>query len=119
MSIKRGYSRDFKPHGDSGKRYLLDEIPAGLWADVKATAKSEGVSIRALILTLLKKHCGEKGKRKSRGKPVTVLAEPFTDRQWENFCCNGPFHRIAGSKGSRGVCEHLIETALIEAGKGE
>jgi hypothetical protein len=53
--VKRGYSRDFKPHGDSGKRYLLDDIPAGLWADVKAKAKREGVSIRALILSLLTK----------------------------------------------------------------
>lgn len=50
---KRGYSRDFKVHGDTGKRYLLDEIPAGLWADVKAKAKREGISLRALILKLL------------------------------------------------------------------
>jgi hypothetical protein len=53
MSAKRGYSRDFTPHGESGKRYLLDEIPAGLWAEVKAKAKREGVSLRALILRLL------------------------------------------------------------------
>lgn len=51
---KRGYSRAFKVHGDTGKRYLLDEIPAGLWADVKAKAKRDGISIRALILQLLK-----------------------------------------------------------------
>ena len=51
---KRGYSREFKPHGDSGKRYLLDSIPAGLWADVKAKCKRDGVSIRALILQLLR-----------------------------------------------------------------
>lgn len=50
---KRGYSREFRPHGDSGKRYLLDQIPAGLWRDVQAKAKKEGVSIRALILKLL------------------------------------------------------------------
>jgi hypothetical protein len=50
---KRGYSKDFTPHGDSGKRYLLDDIPAGLWADVKVKAKREGVSLRALILRLL------------------------------------------------------------------
>lgn len=50
---KRGYSRDFKPHGESGKRYLLDSIPAGLWADVKSKCKREGVSIRAQILKLL------------------------------------------------------------------
>jgi hypothetical protein len=53
MSAKRGYSRDFKPHGDTGKRSLLDNIPAGLWSDVKAKAKREGVSLRALILRLL------------------------------------------------------------------
>ena len=51
---KRGYSRAFTAHGDTGKRYLLDDIPAGLWADVKAKAKREGISIRALILSLLK-----------------------------------------------------------------
>jgi len=51
--VKRGYSREFKPHGDTGKRYLLDEIPAGLWAKVREKAKREGVSIRGLILKLL------------------------------------------------------------------
>ena len=51
---KRGYSRDFKVHGDTGKRYLLDQIPAGLWSDVKAKCKREGVSLRAQILKLLK-----------------------------------------------------------------
>lgn len=50
---KRGYSREFRPHGDTGKRYLLDEIPAGLWAEVRAKAKREGISVRALILKLL------------------------------------------------------------------
>jgi hypothetical protein len=51
--VKRGYSREFSPHGATGKRYLLDGIPAGLWATVRAKAKREGVSIRALILRLL------------------------------------------------------------------
>jgi hypothetical protein len=51
---KRGYSREFKPHGDTGKRYLLDSIPAGLWSEVKAKCKRDGVSIRAQILKLLK-----------------------------------------------------------------
>lgn len=54
MSIKRGYSKDFKPHGDTGKRYLLDQIPAGLWSDVRAKCRQEGVSVRALILRLLR-----------------------------------------------------------------
>lgn len=51
--MKRGYSKEFKPHGETGKRYLLDQIPAGLWARVRAKAKQEGVSLRALILRLL------------------------------------------------------------------
>ena len=55
VSTKRGYSKDFTPHADSGKRYLLDNIPAGLWAEVKAKAKREGISVRALILQLLTK----------------------------------------------------------------
>jgi hypothetical protein len=50
---KRGYNKNFTPHGKTGKRYLLDLIPAGLWADVRAKAKRDGVSIRALILQLL------------------------------------------------------------------
>ena len=54
VSIKRGYSREFTPHGASGKRYLLDGIPAGLWADVRGRAKRDGVSLRALILSLLR-----------------------------------------------------------------
>lgn len=53
MCPKRGYSREFKPHGDTGKRYLLDKIPAGLWREVQAKTKREGVSVRALILKLL------------------------------------------------------------------
>jgi hypothetical protein len=55
---KRGYSRAFRPHGDTGKRYLLDAIPAGLWRAVREKAKREGVSIRALILKLLTEWVG-------------------------------------------------------------
>jgi len=51
--VKRGYSRAFKPHGDTGKRYLLDQIPAGLWSAVREKAKRDGVSLRGLILSLL------------------------------------------------------------------
>jgi hypothetical protein len=60
--VKRGYSKEFKPHGNTGKRYLLDKIPAGLWRDVREKAKREGVSLRALILRLLSQwlHDGEK-----------------------------------------------------------
>ena len=54
MSSKRGYSRDFTPRSETYGRYLLDQIPATLWADVRAKAKRDGISLRALILTLLK-----------------------------------------------------------------
>jgi hypothetical protein len=51
--MKRGYSTAFRPHGKTGKRYLLDKIPAGLWNEARAKAKREGVSMRALLLQLL------------------------------------------------------------------
>ena len=54
MTNKRGYSRDFAPPDERGKRYLLDKIPSALWRDVRAKAKRDGISLRALILTLLK-----------------------------------------------------------------
>jgi hypothetical protein len=62
---KRGYSRDFKPHGDTGKRYLLDDIPAGLWAAVRVKAKREGISIRALVLKLLTQWVGAEPERRA------------------------------------------------------
>ncbi len=52
--VKRGYSREFTPRTETYGRYLLDKIPATLWRDVKAKAKREGVSVRALILGLLR-----------------------------------------------------------------
>jgi hypothetical protein len=51
---KRGYSREFTPPTEAHGRYLLDKIPAQFWVSVKAKAKREGISIRALILGLLK-----------------------------------------------------------------
>jgi len=51
---KRGYSREFTPHGETGKDYFLDNVPAGLWLKAKAKAKREGKSMRAAILTLVK-----------------------------------------------------------------
>ena len=53
MARKRGYSREFRPQPDSGKRYLLDAIPAELWSAVRAKARRDGVSLRALILHLV------------------------------------------------------------------
>jgi hypothetical protein len=52
--LKRPYNQDFTPHGATGKRYMLDAIPAGFWATVRLQAKRDGVSMRGLILTLLR-----------------------------------------------------------------
>lgn len=54
MTTKRGYSREFKPAPQGSRRYLLDKIPVPLWTAVRDKTKREGVSIRALILGLLK-----------------------------------------------------------------
>jgi hypothetical protein len=51
---KRGYSQEFRAHGQSGKRYLLDGIPAGFWAQVRKQAAADGLSLRGLILGLLR-----------------------------------------------------------------
>jgi hypothetical protein len=51
--VKRGYSRDFTPRTETYGRYLLDKIPATLWAKVKAKAKRDGVSVRAVLLRFL------------------------------------------------------------------
>jgi len=49
-----GYSREFTPNPQGHRRYLLDRIPVSLWLEVQAKCKREGVSVRALILKLLK-----------------------------------------------------------------
>jgi hypothetical protein len=49
----RGYSRAFPVRPGTGRRYLLDNIPPRLWRDVRQQARREGVSLRALLLTLL------------------------------------------------------------------
>lgn len=53
MTKKRGYTYDFTPRTETYGRYLLDKIPATLWADVRAKAKREGVSVRAVLLRFL------------------------------------------------------------------
>lgn len=49
-----GYSREFTPAPQGHRRYLLDRIPVQFWLEVQAKAKREGISLRALILSLLK-----------------------------------------------------------------
>jgi hypothetical protein len=51
---KRGYSREFTPQTDRRVRFEVDRIPPTLFEAVKAKAKREGVSLRALTLTLWK-----------------------------------------------------------------
>lgn len=53
-AVKRGYSRAFPvPPPHRRRRYLLTDIPAGFWSDVRAKARRDGVSIRALLLWLV------------------------------------------------------------------
>lgn len=50
--MKRGYSREFTPKTDRRVRFEVDRIPPTLMDAVKAKAKREGISLRALTLTL-------------------------------------------------------------------
>ena len=50
---KRGYSDEFPTTGTTS-RYLLDYIPSTLWRKARARAKRDGLSMRTLILRLLK-----------------------------------------------------------------
>ena len=50
----RGYSREFSSTREKRVYFMLDKIPPALWDRVKAKAKREGVSLRALILGWLK-----------------------------------------------------------------
>jgi hypothetical protein len=81
MAKKRGYSRAFRPHADTGRRYLLDQIPAGLWTDVRAKARRDGVSVRAAILQLLTAWVAE-------GAPA--FANAHTPRDPEAWSRKGP-----------------------------
>ncbi len=52
--VKRGYSREFTPRTERRVRFEVDRIPPTLYDAVKAKAKREGVSLRALTLRLWK-----------------------------------------------------------------
>lgn len=56
---KRSYSREFTPQTERRVQFLIDRIPPTLWLKVRAKAKREGVSLRALILGWLKDWAGE------------------------------------------------------------
>jgi hypothetical protein len=50
VTKKRGYSDEFPTTREKRVYFMLDKIPPALWIRVKAKAKREGVSLRALIL---------------------------------------------------------------------
>jgi hypothetical protein len=52
--VKRGYSREFTPRSDRRIKIEIDRVPPTLAATLRAKCKREGVSIRALTLTLWK-----------------------------------------------------------------
>lgn len=51
---KRGYSREFTPRTERRVAITVDRVPPMLYAKVKAKAKRNGVSVRALILGWLR-----------------------------------------------------------------
>lgn len=56
---KRQYSRDFTPKTERRVQMVIDRIPPTLYDAVKAKAKREGVSLRALVLGWLKEWIDE------------------------------------------------------------
>jgi len=51
---KRQYSREFTPKTERRVMLTIDRIPPTLYDAVKAKAKREGISLRALVLGWLK-----------------------------------------------------------------
>ena len=51
----RGYSRAFTPATDRRVQLMIDRVPPALMIAVRAKAKRDGVSVRALVLTFLQK----------------------------------------------------------------
>jgi len=52
IAKKRGYSREFTPKTERRVRFEIDRIPPTLYDKVLAKAKRDGLSLRALTLTL-------------------------------------------------------------------
>lgn len=50
MAKKRGYSDAFPTTRPKRVYFMLDKIPPALWVRVKAKARRQGISLRALIL---------------------------------------------------------------------
>ena len=56
---KRGYSREFTPQTERRVRFEVDRIPPTLMEAVKAKARRDGISLRALTLRLWKRWIDE------------------------------------------------------------
>ena len=56
---KRQYSREFTPKTERRVMLTIDRIPPTLYDAVKAKAKRNGISLRALVLGWLKEWVGE------------------------------------------------------------
>lgn len=54
MAKKRSYSREFTPKTERRVMLTIDRIPPTLYDAVRAKAKRDGVSLRALVLGWLK-----------------------------------------------------------------
>lgn len=52
MAKKRGYSREFTPRTDRRIKREIDRVPPTLDEAVQAKCRREGISLRALTLTL-------------------------------------------------------------------
>ena len=52
MPKKRGYSRAFTPRSDRRVKFDIDRIPPTLAEKVQAKCRRDGISLRALTLTL-------------------------------------------------------------------
>jgi hypothetical protein len=53
-AVKRSYSRAFTPRSDRRVQLVIDRIPPTLYDAVRAKARRDGVSLRALVLGWLK-----------------------------------------------------------------
>lgn len=58
MAKKRAYSREFTPKTERRVMLTIDRIPPTLYDEVRAKAKREGVSLRALVLNFLSEWVG-------------------------------------------------------------
>jgi len=77
----RGYSREF-PATATSARYLLDDIPADLWSAVRSQATRDGLSVRALILQLLRAYVAARQPEPDPIAPTQPIAPVEVGGDW-------------------------------------